>query len=103
MPRMPMAIAMAFELAVYGLVTGLFIKVFKNININYLFKVIISLVIAMILGRITYALAAMVFMESNNFIVVFLGTFSSSFIGIILQLILIPFLAVRLKKYVQND
>jgi predicted membrane protein len=103
MPQMPMAIAMAFELAVYGLVTGLFIKVFKNININYLFKVIISLVIAMILGRITYALAAMVFMESNNFIVVFLGTFSSSFIGIILQLILIPFLAVRLKKYVQND
>ncbi|MBI9010082.1 MAG: ECF transporter S component [Tenericutes bacterium] len=103
MPQMPMAIMMAFELAVYGLITGLFIKLLKNIKIKYLIKVLITLVIAMLLGRIMFALAALVFLQNANFVEVFIGTFTASFIGIILQLILIPLLALRLKDYVQNN
>ena len=103
MPQMPTAIMMAFELAIYGLLTGLVINLFKNIKISFVLKVIVALVIAIILGRITFALTAMVFLQSTDFISVFIGTFTTSFIGIFLQLILIPLIALRLKKYVQND
>ena len=103
MPQMPMAIMMAFELAVYGLVTALVIKLLKNIKLSFLVKVIVAVVIAILLGRKTFALAAMIFLQNADFLTVFIGTFTASFIGIILQLILIPLLAVRLKGYVQNN
>lgn len=103
MPQMPMAIMMAFELAVYGLITGLFMKLLNNLKIKYVIKVLIALVIAMLLGRITFALAALIFLQDADFVTVFIGTFTASFIGIILQLILIPLLAVRLQDYVQNN
>jgi predicted membrane protein len=103
MPQMPMAIIMAFELAIYGLVTGLVLRIFRKSKLTYILKIIIALMIAMILGRIVYALAAMIFLQSAEFIPVFIGTFTTSFIGILLQLILIPLIALRLKKYVQKD
>lgn len=99
MPQMPMAIMMALELAIYGLITGLIMKLLKQVKLQYVLKVFLSLILAMILGRITFALSAMIFLQNADFISVFIGTFTASFIGILLQLILIPLLAVRLKDY----
>ena len=98
MPPLPMALSMSVELAVYGLVMGLMMNVVKESKMSYILKVLCSLIVAMVLGRIAFAIAAMVFLGFNDFIATFIGTFTGSFVGIILQLILIPLIAVRIKK-----
>lgn len=99
MPPMPMSVFMAFELGAYGLFTGLFYKslkqVFKFNNLN----VLLSLVISMLIGRVVYTLVVMIMTAANNFFVVFFGTFTSSAIGVVLQLILIPIIYGRLSKF----
>lgn len=103
MPPMPMSIMMAFELAAYGLFMGLFVKIFSKLRIKYLLNIVLSLVISMILGRIVFALAAVVFLTNAGFIETFIATFATSAIGIGLQFIIIPILAMRLKNYVKTD
>ena len=91
----PVALAMAFELAVYGAVSGLFyyfiFKKFKNDEKNYiqLIFMYISLIIAMFCGRavggfVTFLCVGMGFKEFLT------AYFVTGFIGIILQLIVIP-------------
>lgn len=97
MPIMvPMAVTMAPELATYGLVTGL---LYQKLN-NKKFGVYISLVIAMILGRIVWGLASIgVFsLLGNSFTwkVFVTNGFINAIPGIIIQLILIPILVKRL-------
>ena len=99
MPMMPMALMMAIELAVYGMLIGCVIMLLKKSQLSTIFVIMIALVISMIGGRIAFALSALFFMESAAFFPVFFSTFTGSFIGIILQLILIPIIALRLKKY----
>ena len=50
MPPMMTAIAMAFELAAYGVITGLLYKVLPGKKV----KVYISLIVAMLVGRIVW-------------------------------------------------
>jgi riboflavin transporter FmnP len=86
MPQLLMAICMSFELLTYGLVIGLL----KNRLNLYL-----SLIIALILGRIVYAFIAMLIMNTP-FIPTLLTTFTSAIIGILLQFILIPQIIKRI-------
>jgi len=101
-PQFPMAMTMTFELAAYGFVVGLFFYLLSKKNINFILNIFVSLIIGMIIGRLIFAAFAMIFLNATNYFTVFLVTFTGSFIGIILQLILIPILAIRLKKYVET-
>lgn len=98
LPPFPISLLMALELATYGVVTGLLYKTLKSTKINNIANIYISLFIAAIAGRIVYALGAVVLLENASFIPVFLTTFASSFIGIILQIVFIPILIIRFKK-----
>lgn len=92
-PIYPMAVYMAFELATYGMVSGLLSKKYSSL---------ISLVGAMIFGRVVLAIVQFIIMgfSGNAFV---LNTFlTSSFVtalpGIIVQIILIPIIMFALKK-----
>lgn len=99
MPVMfPNAVAMAFELMTYGLVVGLIYLSFKKKNV---IKTYISLIVAMISGRIVWAVAQLIILgmlgsafTAKMFIA---GAFLNAIPGIIVQLILIPMIMTRVK------
>ena len=80
-PQMPTLALMIAELAVFGLVTGL---LYKKTNL------FISLISAMILGRIVYTSLYIAFIEFENFFISILGGITTGLPGIIAQLIIIP-------------
>lgn len=92
----PAAISMAPELAIYGLVTGL---LYQKLNTRK-FGIYISLITAMILGRIVWgAVSTLVFsLLGNSFTwkIFVTNGFINAIPGIVLQLIFIPFLVKRL-------
>ena len=95
----PKAVAMAFELAAYGLVCGFFYYRFKKKNVLAIYA---SLVSAMILGRVALALANITLLglgEGGYTFALFLsGALLDAIPGIILQLILIPALVAAINK-----
>lgn len=62
-PLFPNAIAMSFELATYGLVSGLIYKLVKKQNI---FTIYLSLLSAMIIGRGVWGLVDYILLSLNN-------------------------------------
>jgi thiamine transporter ThiT len=95
----PTAIAVAFEMSVYGLITGLIFGVCKKKNLISIYS---SMLPAMLLGRIVRCVAEIILLnlKGNNFV---WQTFASTTIlsslpGIILQLVLIPAVVLTLKK-----
>ncbi len=97
-PIMPTAMGMAFELAAYGVVTGLLYRKLPNKN----YSVYISLVGAMLIGRIVWGLASVVLygIQGNAFSMqIFLaGALLNAIPGIILQIILVPAIMIALRK-----
>lgn len=97
-PLFPVAIAMAFELGIYGLVTGLLYSMLKKSKIS----VFISLIVAMISGRIVWGIVSyfLFFLNNTSFTInMFItGAFANSIIGIIIQLILVPIIVIRLER-----
>ncbi len=97
-PLMPKAIGMSVELAVYGLVTGLMYAKFRKKK----FGIYISLITAMIVGRIAWGLTSFVLFSAlgNSFTLelFFAEAFVNAVPGIIIQLILIPALVFALNK-----
>jgi len=89
MPPMPTMIFMTVELAAFGLITGLLYKKFN---------VIISLVAAMLLGRIIYALMFALIIELQNPLVIIGGGIATGLPGIIIQIILIPVIVNALEN-----
>lgn len=98
MPGIGYLPTMMVELAVYGLVTGLMMKLLRTGK--QLADVYISLLTAMLAGRIiTGIVRALIFSAGNySWKAWATGYFVSSFPGIILQLILIPVLYLALQK-----
>lgn len=97
-PLMPTAAAMAVELAVYGLVTGLLYRKLPK-KTPYLY---VSLLCAMIAGRATWGIVGIVLygMAGSGFSVqIFLsGALLNAIPGIILQIVLIPFIMMALTR-----
>lgn len=94
MPPMPVvAVPMAFELAVYGAVSGLLYQIFPKRN-KYIY---ISLICAMIAGRICNVLTASLFGQAVA-LASFYNIFLSTFAGIILQIIIVPLIVMALKR-----
>ena len=98
MPPMIPAIAMAFELAAYGLVSGLLYKLLPKKPLN----IYISLLGAMVVGRVVWGLVrcAMLFMGTLPFSwQLFVGgAFLEAIPGIVAHLLLIPVLVMALKR-----
>lgn len=95
----PSGLAMAFELLTYGLVCGL---VYKKLNHYSTNNVYISLICAMFSGRCVWGIVQMILLGigTDGFTFsVFIGSgFINAFPGIILQLILIPFVMRMIHK-----
>lgn len=103
MPPLLTAIAMSFELATYGAVSGvLYRRLSKNLAGVYL-----SLITAMISGRIIWGIVRVamtgVAAEGFTWAMFLAGAFTTAIPGIIVQLILIPILvtAFRNANYIE--
>lgn len=98
-PMYPVALAMAFELAAYGLIIGL---VYALIHKRGLAALYASLLAAMVGGRLIWGLAEVVLlgMAGNAFTLqAFLsGALLTAVPGIVLQLVLIPAVMVALDR-----
>lgn len=104
MPPMPFAIAMAFELATYGLITGLLYTRLPKKKIN----LYASLIVAMLVGRLVWGIASYILYgiqgTAFTFEMFIAGAFANAIIGIVLQLIIIPPILMALQKggYITN-
>ncbi len=92
----PTAICMAFELAAYGAVTGLMHNILPKKK-PYIY---VSLIIAMIAGRIVWGISMMACMGINGTAFTFeafiAGAFVNAVPGITVQIILVPILVMVL-------
>lgn len=90
-PLYPNAVWMALELAAYGAVIGLVYLLFKKKNTA---AVYVSLITAMIAGRVVWGIAKAVLMglggKAFTFAAFITGGFVDAVPGIIIQLVLIP-------------
>lgn len=94
----PGAVSMAFELAAYGLISGV---LYKRLRDRGVFGIYASLLPAMILGRVVWGIARWVMMAFGTkfSITLFIaGAFTGALPGILFQLALIPVLLTALKK-----
>lgn len=100
MPRLfPTALAMAFELAAYGLASGLLYKWLPK-KVPFLY---VSLAGAMLIGRVVWGVASLViyhFGMSQAFTwqLFAAGAFLNAIPGIVVQLVLIPLIVLALQK-----
>jgi thiamine transporter ThiT len=92
-PLYPYAISMAFELAAYGFFAG---------YLSEKFNVIVSLIGAMLAGRVVMGIVNVVLLglsgKTYAFSAFIAGAFVTALPGIIIQLILIPAIMIALKK-----
>lgn len=103
-PKMyPDAIAIAFELAVYALVAGLIFEAFSKKDLK---AVYVSLISAMVLGRVVRIVVQMALLGLKGTPLTFGAVFSSVVIvglpGIILQLIAVPLILFTFKRNIKN-
>ena len=98
MPPLITAIAMSFELAAYGLFSGLLYRLLPKKTVN----IYVSLIGAMILGRIVWGIAMVVIsgVTSSAFTwsAFMAGALLNAVPGIILHIVLIPILVMALKR-----
>ncbi len=98
---MPTAAAMAFELAVYGAVSGLLYRWFRRRAQNGILAVYITLIGAMLAGRVVWGMVSIPLygMMGNAFSLALFaaGAFWNAVPGILCQLILIPVIIMALK------
>ncbi len=97
-PLFPTAVSMAFELAVYGFMSGFLYRVLPKKKIN----IYVSLVLSMIIGRLVWGLVQFCLMgfdlEKFPLSVFWSGAVVNALPGIIIQLVLIPALIIILEK-----
>lgn len=89
-PMFPVAICMAFELATYGLISGLLHKYLPRKKPF----VYVSLLVAMIAGRLVWGAAMFICMSINGgaftFAAFLAGAITNAVPGIIVQIVIIP-------------
>ena len=98
-PLFPTATCMSFELATYGFISGLLYQLLPKKKI-YIY---VSLIIAMLGGRIIWGTAMFCCMGFNfnkfGLASFWAGGFANAFPGIIIQIILIPMIVMILQKF----
>lgn len=103
MPMLVKAVPMSFELAAYGAVAGLLMLLLPK-KLPYICNIYVSLIGAMIAGRVVWGLATLVcffvgFTKSMLTFKVFLTTeFVGTWAGIVLQLLIIPPVVLAMRR-----
>nr|WP_325195087.1 ECF transporter S component [uncultured Oscillibacter sp.] len=97
-PIFPTGVAMCFELAAYGLVSGaLYARLPKKTSNIY-----VSLIAAMLLGRVVWGIVRVVLSgvsgEPFTWAAFMAGAFLNAIPGIIIHILLIPIIVLALKK-----
>ncbi|MBO4594721.1 MAG: ECF transporter S component [Clostridia bacterium] len=97
-PLYPNAVVMSFELCAYGAVSGfLYGLLYKKKG-----GIFISLIAAMLIGRLVWGLASLIFWsfagKTFTFYLFIKGAFIDAFVGIILHLIIVPAIVKALEK-----
>lgn len=102
MPPMSVAVPMGFEMAVYGLVSGVLFQHLEKFSLKILPRIYISLLSAMVLGRAVYGTIKVCMFfntgEPYTFTAFIAGTVTSGIPGIILQLLLVPAVVIAVEK-----
>ena len=97
-PLFPTAVCMTFELATYGAVSGLLYKLLPHKKAS----IYISLLTAMIVGRLVWGAAMFVCLGITGgqftFVAFIAGAITNAIPGIIVQIVLIPLLVGYLEK-----
>ncbi len=98
-PIYPTGVAMVFELATYGAISGLLYSLFKKKTIG----IYISLITAMMVGRIIWGIARVMLLGFSDtqvftWAIFIAGAFTNAIPGIVLQIILIPLLIIAIGK-----
>lgn len=97
-PLFPTAICMAFELATYGFVAGLMHKLLPNKK-TFIYS---SLITAMVIGRVVWGVAMVTTLGLSGgtftFEAFIAGAITNAVPGIILQIILVPFIVILLES-----
>lgn len=97
-PIFPTGIAMCFELAAYGAVSGFM----YNLLPQKPWSVYVSLITAMLGGRIVWgAVSAVILLGTDSpftWAAFFAGAFTNALPGIILHIVLIPIIVIALEK-----
>jgi len=97
-PIFPTGIAMAFELAVYGAVSGMLYRKLPRTTLN----LYVSLVAAMLAGRVVWGVVrlAIVGLTNSQFTMAMFisGAFVNAIPGIICHILLIPVIILALQK-----
>jgi len=99
MPAMfPGAVAMAFELATYGCLSGLLYRLLKKTKVN----IYVTLIVSMIAGRVVWGIVRLILagLSGTTFTwALFIsGAVTTAIPGIILHIVLIPVLVMLLEK-----
>jgi len=102
-PIYPTSFAMAFELATYGFVSGFLYNLFaRKLKLNQIFSTYLSLIIAMLLGRLVWGLVktfiGLASSDGFTFAIFLSGAFITAWPGIVLQIVLIPLIIIILNK-----
>ena len=99
MPQFPNCLFMCFEMAIYGLMTGLLYRIFPKRNIF----IYINLIISMLAGRIVWGIARFALMGLTNttfsFEIFLAAGFIEAIPGIICHIVLIPIIVMAFKKF----
>lgn len=97
-PLFPTAVAMAFELAAYGFLTGSFYKILPHKEAF----IYINLILSMLGGRLVWGMVSFVLFGISgtpfNWGIFLTSAVWSALPGIIVQIVLIPFVIIGLQK-----
>ncbi len=100
-PLYPVAIAMSFELATFGAITGILYAMLPKKRISVLF----ALVAAMVIGRFISGIANVILYsldgKAYSYRIFITGTFINALPGIILQIMIIPIIVLAIEN--MND
>ena len=98
----PMALCMAFELATYAVVSGVLYRLLPQ-KPRFLY---VSLVLAMIAGRLVWGLArflcAGLDVSAFGLSAFWAGAITTAIPGIIVQLLIVPVLVIVSEKYISG-
>lgn len=102
-PMFPTAVCMAFELASYGMVSGILHSRLPKKK----WSIYASLLGAMIIGRVVWGIVMFVCMgldtASFGFAAFISGAVTNAIPGIIVQIVLIPIIVMALEKYSRKE
>lgn len=98
----PMGISMAFELSTYGLLSGLLYRILPKKKIS----ILISLISAMIAGRLVWGTARLICVGLDttkfNFTIFWIDSVVTAIPGIIVQITVVPALIILCEKVAQR-